>query len=338
MTNYTPNTQTAPAKPPLPVLLGPTAVGKTALAVELAARLDAEIISGDSMQFYRWLDVGTAKIRPAEMLTASGRLAPHHLIDICDPDEPYSAADFQRDAAKLIAEIYARGRLPLLVGGTALYIQALADNYSLNGAAPADESLRRRLHEEYQRLGAAAMHRKLAAADPDAAAKISPNDEKRLVRALEFWQLCGRPISAQGKTAEPAYDVLLLGLRRERGELYQRIDQRVDEMLAAGLLAETARLLAAGVPADCKPMQGLGYRQAVWYFAGLVNQAEMARLIKRDTRHFAKRQLTWWRRDPRIHWFDVPPGQSSVSQLEPILRLVRAHFSANPCTPNAPGQ
>ena len=203
------------SKSPLPVLLGPTAVGKTTLAVELAARLNAEIISGDSMQFYRWLDIGTAKIRPAEMIAANGQLIPHHLIDIRNPEEPYSVADFQQDAARLIAEIQARGRLPLLVGGTALYIQALADNYSLNEAAPTDETLRQQLHAEYCRQGAAALHQRLAEVDPTAAARISPNDEKRLIRALEVWQLSGRPISEQGKKTEPAYDVLLLGLNRD---------------------------------------------------------------------------------------------------------------------------
>lgn len=321
-------------KLPLPVLLGPTAVGKTALAVELAAQLNAEIISGDSMQFYRWLDIGTAKIRPAEMLAKSGRLIPHHLIDIRSPEEAYSVADFQQQAALLIAEIHARGRLPLLVGGTALYIQALADNYNLNEAAPTDAALRQRLHAEYQKLGANALHQRLALVDPVSAAKISPNDEKRLIRALEVWQLSGRPISAQGKNAEPAYDVLLLGLNRERQELYRRIDQRVDLMLEAGLLAETESALAAGLPPDCKPLLGLGYRQAVWYWQGLTNLAETARLIKRDTRHFAKRQLTWWRRDERIHWFDLS-SQPPERQLPAILRLVRQHYQQNPCTPTA---
>ena len=193
------------AKLPLIVLLGPTAVGKTALSVELAASLNAEIISGDSMQFYRWLDIGTAKIRPPEMLTSNGRLITHHLIDICNPDEPYSAADFQQDAARLIAEIHQRGRLSLLVGGTGLYIQALCDGFQLNEAAPADEKLRQELRQAYQSLGAAEMHRQLAQVDAVAAAKIAPQDEKRLLRALEVWHLTGRPISAQGRAAKSPY-------------------------------------------------------------------------------------------------------------------------------------
>lgn len=315
------------AKMPLIVLLGPTAVGKTALSVELAARLNAEIISGDSMQFYRWLDIGTAKIRPAEMLAGSGRLIPHHLIDICNPDEPYSAADFQQDAGRLIAEIYRRGRLPLLVGGTGLYIKALCDGFQLSEAAPADERLRQELRRDYHRLGAAEMHRRLAQVDAAAAAKIAPQDEKRLLRALEVWQLTGRPISAQGKAAETPYDLLLLGLTRERAELYQRIEQRVEAMLAAGLLAECERLLAAGLAPDLKPLQGLGYRQAVWYMQGLLNYTEMARLIKRDTRRFAKRQLTWWRREERVYWFNLSE-QSPAEALAAMLRLAQERFPA----------
>ena len=314
------------AKLPLIVLLGPTAVGKTALSVELAASLNAEIISGDSMQFYRWLDIGTAKIRPPEMLTSNGRLITHHLIDICNPDEPYSAADFQQDAARLIAEIHQRGRLSLLVGGTGLYIQALCDGFQLNEAAPADEKLRQELRQAYQSLGAAEMHRQLAQVDAVAAAKIAPQDEKRLLRALEVWHLTGRPISAQGRAAKSPYELLLLGLTRERAELYQRIEQRVDVMLTAGLLQETARLLAAGLNPELKPLQGLGYRQAIWYLQGLLSRPEMVRLIKRDTRRFAKRQLTWWRREERIHWFNLSE-QSPEKALEAMLRLAQERFA-----------
>lgn len=314
------------AKMPLIVLLGPTAVGKTALSVELAAHLQAEIISGDSMQFYRWLNIGTAKIRPAEMLSGSGKLIPHHLIDICDPSAPYSAADFQQDAARLIAEIHQRGRLPLLVGGTGLYIQVLCDGFQLNETAPADERLRQELHQEYQSRGAAEMHRRLAQVDPASAAKIAPQDEKRLLRALEVWQLTGQPISAQGRAAEPPYDLLLLGLTRERAELYQRIEQRVDAMLEAGLLTECARLLATGLAPDLKPLQGLGYRQAVWYMQGLLSRPEMTRLIKRDTRRFAKRQLTWWRRQENIHWFNLSE-QSPARALSAMLQLAQERFA-----------
>ena len=260
------------------------------------------------------------------MLTSNGRLITHHLIDICNPDEPYSAADFQQDAARLIAEIHQRGRLSLLVGGTGLYIQALCDGFQLNEAAPADEKLRQELRQAYQSLGAAEMHRQLAQVDAVAAAKIAPQDEKRLLRALEVWHLTGRPISAQGRAAKSPYELLLLGLTRERAELYQRIEQRVDVMLTAGLLQETARLLAAGLNPELKPLQGLGYRQAIWYLQGLLSRPEMVRLIKRDTRRFAKRQLTWWRREERIHWFNLSE-QSPEKALEAMLRLAQERFA-----------
>lgn len=312
-------------KPPLIVLLGPTAVGKTALAVELAARIGAEIISGDSMQFYRYLNIGTAKIRPQEMLAAGGRLIPHHLVDIIDPDEPFSAADFQARAAEKIADIAARGKLPLLVGGTGLYIQALCDGYQLSQDATADETLRERLRGEYERLGAAAMHRRLTQVDPASAAHIAPADQKRLIRALEVFELTGRPISQQGRAAGSPYDLLLLGLARERAALYERIEQRVDMMLAAGLQNEVESLLAMGYTPDLKPLRGLGYRQMCAYLAGDLAYDAAVDLIKRDTRRFAKRQLTWWRRDARINWFDAG-GETPAAILDVMYRMVRERF------------
>lgn len=300
-------------KLPLLVLLGPTAVGKTALSVELADRLNAEIISGDSMQFYRYMDIGTAKIRPAEMLSKRGRLIKHHLLDIVNPDEPFSVADFQQQAGNKIAEIAAKGKLPMLVGGTGLYIQALVDGYQLAETAPADEELRAKLQAEYQTLGAEVMHRRLAAVDAAAAARIAPEDAKRLVRALEVFSLTGKPISEQGRATESPYNLLLVGLNRDREELYRRIELRVDIMLADGFADEVRRLLAMGFAADCKPMQGLGYRQLGQYFNGDLAYDEAVELIKRDTRRFAKRQLTWWRRDERVHWFN--PAELSEDEL-----------------------
>lgn len=306
---------------PLVVLLGPTAVGKTALSVGLAAALDAEIISADSMQFYRHMDIGTAKIRREEMQTADGRLIPHHMLDIVDPDEPYTVADFQRDAAGCIRDITARGKLPMLVGGSMLYIQALTDGYAFDEVAGEDTELRARLRREYDTLGAAVLHRRLAETAPEAAAKIAPQDAKRLIRALEVIELTGKPPSAQPAAGAP-YDVLLLGLNREREELYQRIEQRVDIMLADGLRQETERLLDMGYAPELKPMQGLGYRQMCQYLGGEVTYDEMVRLIKRDTRRFAKRQLTWWRRDERICWFraDMMEYGSIVAEMAEMVR------------------
>ena len=312
-------------KLPLLVLLGPTAVGKTALSVELADRLNAEIISGDSMQFYRYMDIGTAKIRPAEMLSKRGRLITHHLLDIVNPDEPFSVADFQQQAGEKIAEIAARGKLPMLVGGTGLYIQALVDGYQLAETAPADEDLRAKLQAEYQSLGAEVMHRRLAAVDAAAAARIAPEDAKRLVRALEVFSLTGKPISEQGRATESPYNLLLVGLNREREELYRRIELRVDIMLADGFEDEVRRLLDMGFAADCKPMQGLGYRQLCQYFNGELAYDEAVQLIKRDTRRFAKRQLTWWRRDDRVRWFN-PAEQSEDELLAAICAEARKQF------------
>lgn len=312
------------SKLPLIVLLGPTAVGKTELSVELADRIGAEIISGDSMQFYRYLDIGTAKIRPAEMLARSGRLIPHHLLDIRDPDEAYSVADFQLDAAKLIEDICGRGRLPLLVGGTGLYIQALVEGFELQSGPGPDEELR----EELAAIPGPELLNMLAEHDPAAAADISRksgcHDEKRLRRALEVVLLSGRSIGEQQKAVEPPYKTLLFGLQREREELYRRIDRRVELMLAAGLEQETRRACAMGFDEAAKPLQGLGYRQMGQYLAGLLTYEEAAALIKRDTRRFAKRQLTWWRRPglrEQVHWFW--PGEQSQ---EDILALMLAEL------------
>lgn len=308
-------------KQPLVVVLGPTAVGKTAFSVELAAALNAEIVSGDSMQFYRYMNIGTAKITPGEMLSCSGRLIRHHMIDICDPDEPMSVADFQAAAMRQIAEIAARGRLPMVVGGTGLYLSALVDGYELGAVPGGDTAIRDRLHAEYQTLGAAALHQRLAQADPVSAARISPNDEKRLTRALEVLEVTGRPISGQSRAAESPFDVLLIGLIRERDEIYRRIEQRVDVMLEQGLVDEVQRLLNMGFGAGLKPMQGLGYRQLCQYLAGGITYDEAVELIKRDTRHFAKRQLTWWRRDERICWQQANvPLDKILAQVLPLCQ------------------
>lgn len=312
-------------KQSLLVILGPTAVGKTAFSVELAARLGAEVISGDSMQFYRYMNIGTAKISPAEMLSADGQLVRHHLLDIRDPDNPMSVADFQLRAQEKIREIAGRGKLPMVVGGTGLYLQALVDGYDLSAATVGDGAVRDRLHAEYRELGRDELHRRLTLADPKSAALISPNDEKRLVRALEVLETTGRPISEQGRATESPYELLMVGLTRERKEIYRRIELRVDIMLRDGLVAEVQRLLDMGFGAECKPMQGLGYRQICQYLRGELTFDEAVELIKRDTRHFAKRQLTWWRRDERIFWqrADLPTEEMLAQVLPRAEELLR---------------
>lgn len=309
-------------KPPLVVLLGPTAVGKTALSVELADLIGGEIVSGDSMQFYRYLDIGTAKVRPGEMLAASGRLIPHHLLDICGPGENYSVADFQRDAGACIRDICRRGKIPLLVGGTGLYIQALLEGYELRPETAPDRELRARLEQ----LGREELVRLLAERDPGDRERLEQRgirDERRIRRALEIAILtkengeseCNECCKPQ-KQPEPPYRAAVFGLMRERAELYRRIEQRVELMLAAGLAAETRRAYEAGYGEEEKPMQGLGYRQMGQFFNGLLTAAEAERLIKRDTRRFAKRQLTWWRRQNQayaIQWFW--PGETSQGEI-----------------------
>jgi tRNA dimethylallyltransferase len=287
-------------KLPLLVIVGPTAVGKTALSIAVAKRLGAEIISGDSMQLYRTMDIGTAKVTHQEM-----QGVPHHMIDICDPDQPFSVARFQERVGELIRAIYSRGRLPILSGGTGLYVRAVIQPYTF-APAPSDQAVRDQLSEEEQEHGPGHLHRRLAAVDPAAASKLHPNDLRRLIRALEVFSLTGTPIS-QTQTAdqgEPRYDLLYFGLTRDRKELYKRIDQRVDAMLEAGWLEETRRLLSEYSP-QLTPLQAIGYRELVQYMRGLLTKSEAIPLIKRHTRQFAKRQLTWFNRERHLCWIDL---------------------------------
>ena len=307
-------------KRPLLVLVGPTAVGKTAVSVEVARRISAEIISGDSMQVYRGMDIGTAKITPAEM---GG--VPHHLIDIKDPDEPFSVAEFQARVDALIPEIIGRGHLPMLVGGTGLYIRSVLQEYTFT-EMEADPELRQRLAAEEERHGRGYLHRRLAEVDPLSAKRLHPNDLRRIIRALEVYQQTGLPISATQTAGEagPRYDDLFLGLSMERELLYRRIDDRVDSMLAHGLEDEVRRLLARYRP-DLPAMESIGYREMVWYLRGLTTRAEAVALIKRNTRRFAKRQLTWFRKDHRIRWLDATQTPTAAL-VEGIIRHVEGKW------------
>jgi len=287
------------------VLIGPTAVGKTAISLQVAEMLDAEIISGDSMQVYRGMDIGTAKIRPAEMRGPRGKTIPHHLIDSLQPDQPFSAADFQLAARRLIREISSRGRLPLLVGGTGLYVNAALDDYRF-AAAPVDADYRAKKLAEAAAHGVDWLHRQLQQVDPQSAAWIHPHDQRRIIRALEVFAQSGRTISQQTyPDRRPLYQTAWAGLKADRHLIYQRIECRVDQMMTAGLSGEVERLIRQGYPPSLVAMQGLGYRQMAHYLTGLSTREEAVRLLKRDTRHFAKRQLTWFRRDQRIRWFEL---------------------------------
>lgn len=308
-------------KLPLLVLVGPTAVGKTALSVALAQRIGAEIISGDSMQVYRGMDIGTAKITPAEMAGV-----PHHLIDIKEPNEEFSVAEFQERVDGLVREIIGRGRFPLLVGGTGLYVRAVVQAYTFTELEP-DLALRERLRAEEAAHGPGYLHQKLHAVDPVSAARLHPNDTLRLVRALEVYTLTGVPISATQTAGEaaPRYDDLMIGLTMERELLYRRIDQRVEAMLAGGWLAEVERLLAAYHPQE-RAMEALGYKELVLYLRGLLTWGEAEGLIKRNTRRFAKRQFTWFRRDERLKWLDMTDPIARNQAVDQIVQWIDAKW------------
>lgn len=295
-------------------LVGPTASGKTAVSVAVARALDGEIINGDSQQVYRGFDIGTAKIRPDEMAGV-----PHHLLDIKDWHEQFSVAEFQQRVDALVAAITARGRLPVIVGGTGLYVRAALSEYTF-AELETDGSVRRRLEAEAQRLGPPALHARLAQVDPAAAGRIHRNDQLRIVRALEVWQVTGRPISAlQQQANTPRYDYLLVGLTMARERLYERIDQRVDAMLAAGWLDEVQGLLARGVHPRKGPLTAIGYRELVAYLRGLATLPEAAAWAKRNTRRYAKRQLTWFRAEPDLHWVSTDAGTAPA--VADIVRL-----------------
>ncbi len=293
-------------KPRIVVILGATATGKSRCAIEIAKKFHGEIISGDSMLVYRGMDIGTAKPTAAELAAV-----PHHLVDILPPDAGFSVADFQLQAARLIAEINGRGRLPVVAGGTGLYIKALLENYAFSSVG-SDGALRKQLEEEARVKGGGALYARLEALDPAAAGRIHPHNTRRVVRALEA-ALGGDGVSDKGAEESP-YDAAVIGLTMERGALYERINRRVDVMLAAGLEQEVRGLLARGVSPDCQSMQSIGYRQMVWYINGALGYAEAVDKLKQATRNFAKRQITWYKKMPYIHWLtlDAQPDYDEV--------------------------
>ncbi len=285
---------------PLIVIVGPTAVGKSEIAVEIALRLSGEIISADSVQVYKYLKIGTAKLSPTEQ-----KGVPHHLLDFLEPDEDFSVAQFQRLARKKIREISARGKLPFLVGGTGLYIQAVIDRYqfpSMKGL----RGVRNKLRNKVEQGRGGELYEELKRIDPNAALRLHPSDYRRITRALEVYYLTGKPISSYQKRASlrpSLYQLAMVGLNRNRSELYRRIELRVDRMFAWGLVEEVKTLLSLGYNPELKPFQSLGYKQVIQYLKGDYDLATAIALTKKATRNYAKRQLTWFRRDSRIHWF-----------------------------------
>ena len=289
-------------RPLVVAILGPTATGKSALALAVAERHAGEIINCDSTAVYRGFDIGTDKLP-----MAGRRGIPHHLIDIAEPTEEYTAADYARDAAAAIRDIHARGHLPLIVGGTGFYFRALT-----RGLFPGprrDAALRRRLERIAERRGVASLHRMLRRVDPESAARIQPRDVKRMVRALEVFVLTGRPLTVHfAETTSPIADVDVFGvaLRLPAAQTSERVTRRVDEQFARGLLDEIRMLVARGIPEDARPFGGLVYRQALEHLRGIRDEASTRALIAQENRRYARRQLIWFRKEPNLLWFDGP--------------------------------
>ena len=286
---------------PLVILVGPTAVGKTAASIGLAKALNGEIISGDSMQIFRGLDIGTAKITKEEM-----QGVPHHLIDIKEPWETFSVAEFKRLADEAIADIHDRGKMPIIVGGTGFYINSVLYEYHF-GEADTDEAYRAELEQYAEAHGNEALWNILQEKDPDSAAKLHSNDTKRVIRALEVLHVTGIPASERQSIVDKQtmrYNAVYIALNMPREVLYDRINRRVDIMIQDGLEAEVRTALANGTEQDALSMTSIGYRQMIQYFNEEISFDRAVELIKRDTRHFAKRQLTWFRHDPNIQWVD----------------------------------
>ena len=287
-------------QPKLVVITGPTASGKTALGAALAQRLGGEVVSADSMQIYRGMDIGTAKPTPEEM-----QGVPHHMIDIADPTENYSVSRYAAEAAACVDDILARGKLPVVVGGTGLYIDSLiAGRTFADGTA--DTALRQELSERYDEIGGEGLLGELRKVDPERAAKLHPADKKRIVRAMEVYVLTGKTITqhdAETRAVPPRYDAAKIALDfAVRQDLYDRIDRRVDIMVQQGLFDEVRALLAAGVPADCTAMQAIGYKEAVAAVQGKAAPQDAVAVIQLASRRYAKRQLTWLRRDQDLFW------------------------------------
>ena len=312
------------AKPTLVAILGPTATGKSALGLAIAERYGGEIVNCDSTAVYRGFDIGTDKIAIADR-----RGVPHHLIDIVEPTEEYTAAQYARDASAVVRDIHARGRLPILVGGTGFYYRSLT-----RGLFPGpgrDSALRDRLDRIADRRGVELLHRMLRRVDRESAARIQPRDLKRLVRALEVFFLTGRPLTSHfADTASPLpeVEVIPIGLRLPAAAISDRVTRRVDEQFARGLLDEIRTLLARGIPETARPFGGLVYRQALEHLHGLRDEAATRALIAQENRRYARRQLIWFRKEPNLSWFDGP-GESPAA-IDAVIRFLDDRLPERP--------
>lgn len=305
---------------PLVIIVGPTAVGKSAVGVELAKAVGGEIISGDSVQVYRKLNIGSAKPSLEEQQNI-----PHYLMDCLDLEEPFTVAQFQVLARERITEIRGRGKIPILVGGTGLYIRSLLDPFDF--AEVGSQKVRDRWMTFLAAHGKEALHQALLEHDPLSYKRLHPNDTIRIIRALEMSEITGKPFSEVRGNLDSTYppldpSVLYIGLTAPREIIYERINRRCELMLSEGLLEETLNILKEGYSTQLKPLQSIGYRHAIWYLTGILTGQEMMRVFQRDTRHFAKRQLTWFRRDPRITWFDTD-SEERTKILEFLIKTCR---------------
>ena len=303
----------------LVVITGPTAVGKTKLSIELAKQIGGEIISADSMQVYKYMNIGTDKISPDKM---GG--VPHHLIDFLDPHEDFNVFTFQKLVKEAIADIASRGKVPIIVGGTGFYIQAVLYDIDFT-ETDEDESYRHELEERARSEGVHVLHEELKAVDPESAIAIHENNSKRVIRALEYYKKTGKKIS-QHNTEQHArtspYDFKYFVLTDDRSVLYERIEKRVDQMIEEGLESEVKKLLAMDIPKDATSMQGLGYREMIGFLEGEYDLERAVYLIKRNTRHFAKRQLTWFKRERDVIWIDKQEfGRDDEKILKEMIRL-----------------
>ncbi len=297
---------------PLVVILGPTAVGKTEISIRLAERFDGEIVSADSRLFYRGMDIGTAKPSREELARV-----PHHLIDVTTPDDTWSLAVYKKAAVRAIREIHQRGKLPFLVGGTGQYIHAVLEDWSVPAQAP-DPRLRRALEHWATEIGPVELHRRLSILDPEAARAIQASNLRRTVRALEVIFGTGRRFSDQRKKRGSPYSVMKIGLRRPRSELYQRIDARIDQMIADGFAAEVSALLVQGYDRHLPTLSAIGYREMIACLHGEITLEEALIQIKRLTREFVRRQANWFKEsDPTIHWFTV--GEGTVDEITRLI-------------------
>jgi len=304
-------------------VIGPTAVGKTKVSIDLAKMLNTEIISGDSMLVYKNMNIGTAKPNMDERSNVV-----HHLIDILEPSASFSVVDFKELASQHVTTLNKQGKIPILAGGTGLYIKALVEGYQFN-PTPSDEKLRTDLDDLAKEHGNQYLHDKLAQVLPSTAARLHPNDLRRVIRALEIHSLSGDTIS-QDKLMdqqELLYHAVVIGIRMDRQLLYQRINQRVDIMMEQGLVKEVATLLKNGVSPDCQSMQGIGYKEIVRYIHGEMNLSLATENIKQATRNFAKRQLTWYRKMPYITWFDVNEFTDYNAMMETFYKVIAGKFN-----------